>query len=67
MLAKLVELPDPGEDDQSVTIELIDGSTPSQIDINVGAELGKMGLVTYTGPHSTDSDVVSNQSEEGSW
>jgi len=72
LMAKLVEFPGDDSSDQSVVIELIDGNTPRQ-DVNVGEELGKMGLVRYTcggGPHS--DQVLSNgnyddQSEDGSW
>jgi len=59
MLSKLLELPDPDEDNQSAMIELTDRSTPSQIDISVGEELGKMGLIfTFSRPPDTDKMTV---------
>ena len=62
MLAKLLELPDPDEDNQSAMIELTDKSTPSQIDSSVSAELGKMGLI-FTYSRLPDTDKVTVQSE----
>lgn len=71
MMAKLVSFKKAaGDEETSVCIELIDGSTPSN-DINVGAELGRMGLVRYTGTSSTDGATTicngKDSQEEDSW
>jgi len=77
MLAKLVSFPSTKNDDDaedmqpSVCIELIDGSTSSR-DINVGVELGRLGLVNYTGHQNLSSSPADptfegSQSDDDSW